>query len=235
MTALDFRWAAALMERRRARYEQYSPRFWRPARDATDAHAKFMMSVAARDGAVARRSEHGFVLTYPHGGRCFVDDFAVEADDQWHAEGRCLLLAAWAVAESTEQSIMRVVTARQDAPKRTMLIDLGLKVTARWWVKELEPARSPPAFGPINVSGTDALLVPAPPVYDPGGPVCLLGDLDAAQAARVSAAAAEVGAVLVVIQRDRSPDEAPAAEPELERAGFHNPSEFFEGEPTQRN
>jgi hypothetical protein len=120
-----------------------------------------------------------------------------------------------------------VVTARQDLPKRELLEDLGLIVTARWWVKELAPAESASVYGEVDLGSATGLFVPAPPVYDPGGPVCLLGDIDASLAGDLAEEAERQGAVLAVI--DRSPQTAATNEPALERHGFHNPSEFFEG------
>ena len=52
--------------------------------------------------------------------RCFVDDFAVEEDEQWATEGKELLPPASAEL-SSDQSLVRVVTARQDVPKRDLL------------------------------------------------------------------------------------------------------------------
>jgi len=232
MRAEDFAWAASLMEQRRARYARYSPVFWRPAEGAADAHGQFMEATAGRDGAVALRTEHGFVLSYPHEGRCFVDDFAVERDELWATEGRELLVAIWSAARSMDQSVLRAVTARRDTPKVAMLAGAGLMVTARWWVKELTPAGAVTTFGLVTMADVEALVMPAPPVYDPGGPVCLLGNVDASRAIEAAVAAAECGAVLAIVQRDGSSEKAPASEPELEAAGFHNPSEFYEGVPS---
>ncbi|MBI2703934.1 MAG: hypothetical protein HYX32_01390 [Actinobacteria bacterium] len=229
MHADDFDWAATLMQQRRERYAEFSPVFWRPAANITAGHAQFMRSTAAREGAVAIRTDAGFALSYPHEGRCFVDDFAVDGDDRWAVDGRELLLAVWSAARSSQQQVLRVVTARRDEPKRSMMIALGLEVGARWWVKELSPAGDASTWGPVTVGDVDALIGPAPPVYDPGGPVCLLGDVDPSRAGQAADAAAELGAVLAVVQREFNPVES---EPVLEAAGFHNPSEFYEGDPS---
>jgi hypothetical protein len=68
-------------------------------------------------------------------------------------------------------------------------------------------------------------------VYDPGGPVCLLGDVESEHAEAAAVAAGHHGAVLAVVQRGSGASAAPAWDPVLEAAGFHNPSEFYEGEP----
>ena len=227
----DFIWAAQLMERRRARYAEFSPVFWKPAERVTDAHAQFMRATAAREDAVALRTDHGFVVSYLHEGRCFIDDFAVDDDERWATDGQTLLLSAWKTARSPSQPTLRAVTAREDAPKREMLAGLSLIVTARWWVKELTPTGKASTWGPVVLADVPALIIPAPPVYDPGGPVCLLGDIDASRASIAADAAAEHGVVLAIVQRECSPAEAPDSEPQLEAGGFHNPSEFYEGSP----
>jgi hypothetical protein len=227
----DFDWAAELLDRRRREYEAYSPVFWRPAQGITAAHAAFLRTTAARPDAVALRTDGGFAVSIAHEGRCFVDDFAVEEPQLWATEGRDLLLATWAAARSDEQATLRVVTAHRDEPKRDLLLGLGLAVAARWWVKELAPTSTPSAWGPVTLEGVPGLVMPAPPVYDPGGPVCLLGDVASEQAGAVAEAAAALGAVLAIVQREAVTSSVPAEDPALEEAGFHNPSEFYEGEP----
>ncbi len=228
----DFDWAASLMERRRQEYVEYSPVFWRPAKGVASAHADHLRVAAARPGAVAVRTDRGFALSAPSGGRCFVDDLAVETPDLWSTDGRELVCSIWRAARSEEQRTVRVVTARRDEPKRQLLSDLGLVVAARWWVKELEPDGESATWGPVQLGGVEALVMPAPPVYDPGGPVCLLGDLASERAGAAATAAAGVGAVLAIVTRDGSPVVPPASDPELEGAGFHNASEFYEGIPS---
>ncbi len=223
----DFAWAATLMARRRQEYAAYSPVFWRPAHGVEAHHARFLGAAAAEEGAVAVRTDRGFAIGQVRGGALLVDDFTVEAPDLWPTEGR-QLLEECAAAARRHGLALRVVTARRDVPKRTLLQRSGLVAVARWWVKELAPIGPAAAWGPVRVADVDALLVPAPPVYDPGGPVCLLGDLDPELAPAASEEAAALGAVLAVVQRDRSPDEAPAEEPQLAAAGFHNPSAFYE-------
>jgi hypothetical protein len=223
----DFGWASALMEERRRRYEQYSPVFWRPAEGATAGHEQFLRELATREGTVARRTDHGFVVAVPRSDRFEVDDFAVDADERWATDGQALLLAT-SGAGGVPDGRVRVVTARDDRPKTGMLAAAGLVATARWWVRELSPGSASPAWGPVDLDGISALMVPAPPVY---GPVALLGDAGPAVAVRAAESAADRGAVLAVVQRDRSPEPAPASEPELEAAGFHNASALYEGTP----
>jgi hypothetical protein len=229
MTADDFLWAAKLMESRRERQAGYSPVFWRPARGVVDSHAQFLRFAGTRPDALALRTARGFIIASPQDGRCFVDDFAVEDDALWASDGKALLLAAWRGRRTA--NALRVVTARRDEPKRRMLIELGLKPHARWWVKELTPSGAPAPYGAIRLGDVQAQLVRAPPVYDPGGPVCLLGDLDPGKAASAAERAGAAGAVLAILQRDGGDAPVAEREPALEAAGYHNPAEFYQGRP----
>jgi hypothetical protein len=226
----DFGWAAELMEKRRSIYEKYSPIFCRPAAGIADLHGQFLASVAKRPGSVALPSDHGFVLSSAAAGHCLVDDFAVEGNDYWPNEGRRLLLADWQVARSAEQGTLRVVTARLDQPQaghaagpRTLR---GGKVVGKGADAD-RGSDSPRSNRARRTAGADD---PAPPVYDPGGPVCLLGDVESEAVSELLSALRETDAVLAVVQREKA-GEAPVEEPELERLGFHNPSEFYQGDP----
>ena len=64
-----------------------------------------------------------------------------------------------------------------------MLGRLSLELAAQWWVREVQPA-----------------LGPAPPVYDPGGPVLHVDDLDDdADLTAVERESAMMGAVLLIV------------------------------------
>lgn len=181
--------------------------------------------------AVGVRSERGFLVAAIGSGRYDVDDFAVQSDEAWDVDGPLLLEALAELGTAGRPTRVRVVTARQDIAKRRMLSDLGLTAVARWWVRPLRPSR-PAAIrvAEVELAGVTAVLVPAPPVYAPGGPVCILGDIASELAERAAAAAEAAGAVLAVVTRDTAPDPAPEDEPVLAAAGFDNVSEFFEGD-----
>ncbi len=230
MRADDFEWAAGVMDRRRAAYERFAPVFWKPAGDVSVQHAAFMRSQVDAGSAVGLRSEAGFVLAAIREDHYDVDDFAVEPDTEWSTEGRRLLQSVPEFGPLARSSRVRVVTARQDVAKRQMLEALRLTPVARWWVKELRPAQAAEAtFAQVMLADVTAMFVPAPPVYVPGGPVCILGDIEARAAARAAHEAEAQGAVLAVVTRSASPAEPPEEEPLLSAEGFDNVSVFFEG------
>jgi hypothetical protein len=223
----DFRWAADLMERRRQRYAPHAPVFWRPRPGVTALHAKHLRSLAHIEGASSIRSERGFVIAVPHGDHYFIDDFAVESDDLWPNEGSDLLKAVWTSIRHLTSRI-RVVAGRHDYLKKSLLITLGMSVRERWWVKVLVPTGGPVEMGTIRLGEAAAILMAAPPVYDPGGLVCFLQHSYGAHPDELCKRAAAMGAVLLVISKLGDGLPPPAIEPVLEATGFHNPSGFFE-------
>ena len=113
----------------------------------------------------------------PHEASWLMDDFYVAAPDWWRTAGGALLDSVAHAARSNRQNRLIVVSAERDEAKNAMLRDRGFRQAAQWWVRPLDPPQSPvPAEGellPMRVG-------PAPPVYDPGGPVALALDTDPA-------------------------------------------------------
>lgn len=195
----DLAWAADLMERRRQVYEAYSPVFWKPARGVTKVHAGFLATQLARDGVAAFRTEAGFIIAERRGVEAFVDDFAVEHDDLWLTEGLALLLAAWEALAGGAQAA-RVATAAADRPKVQMLTNASLRLDQQWWVKAVVPLQAPRGTGRLDLVGLSGLLGPAPPVYDPGGPVLLADQVSVeTQPEVIEQEAARAGAVLAIV------------------------------------
>lgn len=190
------------MERRRQEYARYSPVFWRPAPNVAGMHARFLTRLIQTDSNIALRTRGGFIICQHRGAEGFVDDFAVEDADLWDDDGAALLLAVASRLSAVGQvTALRVVTAHADQPKVSMLQGLSLCLAEQWWVRELHPGRSQAAApGRIDGQGFSGLLGPAPPVYDPGGPV-LLADRadDNAEVAVIEREATVLGAVLAII------------------------------------
>lgn len=196
----DLAWVAELMERRRQLYEAYSPVFWKPARGVTTMHAGFLATKLESEGTVALRTEAGFIVAERRGVEAFVDDFAVEHDELWLTEGLALLLAAWEALEAGGAEAARVVSAAGDRRKVQMLTNASLRLDQQWWVKPVVPFATAPDPGRVDLAGVSGLLGPAPPVYDPGGLVLLVDQVQVETDAEVvEQTAARAGAVLVVV------------------------------------
>jgi hypothetical protein len=214
MTSDDAAWAAGLMERRRLVYAAYSPVFWRPRPGVTGLHARFLGRQIGSPGYLALRTDHGFLIGQRRGQEGFVDDFAVDATASWDGDAAALLLAA-----------------------------LSLELAEQWWVRELSPGEHEPqggqvaTAGPVTGTGFSGLLGPAPPVYDPGGPVLLVGELAAgagladADLAGVEREAAGMGAVLLIVPA--SPASARASVI-ARRPGWTVASDWYLGRPGAR-
>ena len=146
------------------------------------------------------------------------------------SDGRRLLLAAWSRLRERGAEGLRVVTARRDGAKVAMLESLGLTVGESWWVRASDaPVSSAPAFGPISADGIEALVIPAPPVYDPGGPVLLVMSLVSPQdVGKVPDFAAAHGAVLAIVPS--TPTKSEIADT-ARAAGFDETSRYYVGQP----
>lgn len=218
----DLDWVAELTRRRRERLAHHAPRFWRPAADAVERHTAFLARLVADPGAVTLRTEHGYLVGVERAGRLVVDDMVVDPAEHWAGEGVALLERARAVAP------LRLVVPAHETERLDAALDLGLEPAEVWWHRDLEPptglnvVSEDPA---ITVAGAVAQLVPAPPVYDPGGPVLLVTSVESADAlTRVQQSAARRGATVAVVTQDPA-DTATAAL--LADGGFVVTTYFF--------
>ncbi|MGI9093268.1 MAG: hypothetical protein ACR2FF_07485 [Mycobacteriales bacterium] len=228
MIGADCVWAAGLMQRRRETYASYAPVFWRPADDATPLHMRFLQRQIARDDVVGLRTGHGFVIGQRHGDDGLVDDFAVDADERWLDDGRRLLNSAWRSLREKGAGSLRVVSAERDLGKNALLDSVGLSLAEQWWVKTVTPTDHFERGGAVDGDGFSAHLGPAPPVYDPGGPVLLLRRIDPeVPLAALEHRAAAWGAVLTIVPE---PAGDPRAE-ELRASGYAVASQWFLGVP----
>ncbi len=110
-----------------------------------------------------------------------------------------------------------------------MLAALSLELAEQWWVRELRPAVADTPAGPVTGTGFSGLLGPAPPVYDPGGPVLLLRDLTSdADLAAVEREAAGMGAVLLIVPAAPGSERAEAIG---KRPGWTVASDWYLGRP----
>ncbi len=218
------------MEDRRRLYATYSPVFWHPAGGVTGLHARFLGRQIASDTNVGLRTDHGFIIGQLRGTEGFVDDFAIDADGTWSDDGAVLLMATWDRLGAAGANVLRVVTARADDAKVQMLRNLSLALVEEWWVKPLVAAGPAAASGQVEGTGFSGHFGPAPPVYDPGGPVLLADRVDAgADLGVVEHEAAAMGAVLVVVPTPPGSDRIG----QLEERGWSVASQWYLGQPTR--
>lgn len=228
--------AALLADEKRREYERYSPVFWKPATDALNRHQPWLARCLADDGYTsfaARRSDSlvGIALAAHTVGpppfradpeaSWLVDDFFVESPGLWEPVGAELLGAIENEARSQGAFRVVVLSARRDEPKRAMLSSIGYERGASWWVHPVEPNVGQPP----KLRDTDAVVGPAPPVYEPGGLTALALEMrDPADVPTFGHWASASNAVLAIVP-------ARSSNPELERAledgGYRPASDWF--------
>ena len=144
------------------------------------------------------RTEHGYVLVVDRGDHRLVDDMVVSLDERWAGEGVELLRAVL-----TAPGRVRFVAPVAEPARTAAARSLGLVVAETWWHRDLpDPVSVTGAASQIDVAGATGRLVPAPPVYDPGGPVLLVTRADSARAlAAIEAAGSARGATVSVVSQ----------------------------------
>eukprot|EP01032_Pedospumella_encystans_P034647 gene34647-39174_t len=122
---------------------------------------------------------------------------AVEPAEHWASEGVALLRHASALGP------IRFVVPGFESERLDAALDLGLEPDDIWWHRDLEPFTGLNVVSEhksVSVEGAEGRLVPAPPVYDPGGPVLLVTSVVSPEALRrVEQSAARRGARVSVV------------------------------------
>ena len=103
-----------------------------------------------------------------------------------------------------------------------------LHLQSSWWHDTIERIRPPAEGRDLRVEGATASLVPAPRIYDPGGPVLLLTEIrDLTRALPAARAEAQRLGIPVVVADQPHSDTALAGA--LQDAGYHRHCGFFDG------
>ncbi|WP_341927140.1 hypothetical protein [Nocardioides psychrotolerans] len=222
LTQADLDWAVDLTRTRRERLEGHAPRFWRAAADATERHRAFLSHLIDDAATLSVRSEHGFLIGMNPGPYLLVDDMAVEPAEHWASEGVALLRHASALGP------IRFVVPGFESERLDAALDLGLEPDDIWWHRDLEPFTGLNVVSEdksVSVEGAEGRLVPAPPVYDPGGPVLLVTSVVSPEALRrVEQSAARRGARVSVVPQ---PPADTALATLLNHAGYTLTTFFF--------
>lgn len=224
LTSADLAWVVELASARRADIESFAPRFWKPAQDASRTHAAFLGSLIAEPDVLSIRTDHGFLFGRPRSGALVVDDMATEDDAFWSLDGEELLRSAG------QGGRLRLVCPVPETLKASAATAVGLSVAESWWHRDLPHVLSSPPDSEelgVRVDGAVGRLVPAPPVYAPGGPVLLVASLTDPNALSViEDEAARRGAPVSVVSQ--KPDDDRLAEL-LTSAGYKRTTDYYEG------
>lgn len=199
----DLDWVVEITRARREALAPHAPRFWNPAADATERHRTYLQHLIEQPDTSGVRTENGYLLALDRGDHVVVDDFVVTHEEHWPTEGLALLKHA-----RQRPGRLRVVVPVAEAARLEAAQAVGLAPVETWWHRDLEDASVTPGEHPdIEVEGARGRLVPAPPIYDPGGPVLLVTELESTDAlARIEEVAASRGARVAVVTTARSAD-----------------------------
>ena len=217
LTAADLGWVVELTRRRREALEPHAPRFWRSAPDATARHRAFLAELIDDPGILGVRTGHGYLIALDRGEHVLVDDMVVTPEVHWPTEGLALLRHV-----QERYPALRLVVPAFEVARLDAAYAAGLAPVETWWHRDLEPVAAGADVGDeIEVPGARGRLVSAPPVYDPGGSVLRVTEVDSPEAlVRIERAAAARGAGVSVVSWP------PGAEP-LDAQGYTLTTYFF--------
>jgi hypothetical protein len=155
-------------------------------------------------------------------GLLLVDDAAAERVDQWATEGAALF------RRLIGESRVRFVCPIPEPDRAALAVELGLKCAETWWHRDL--VERPSEFQndeSLQVPGARGRLIPAPPVYAPGGPVLLVTEFhDRRALAELEQDAANHGAAVSVVMQ--APEDG-GREELLLTIGYLRTCDFYEG------
>jgi hypothetical protein len=204
---LDLDWVVEVTRARREALAPHAPRFWRPAVDATERHRDHLGHLIEDPATLGMRTEHGYLLALDRGDHLLVDDFVVTADEHWPTEGVALLEHV-----RLRPGRLRVVVPAAERARLEAVQEVGLARVETWWHRDLDGVEATASAegdegAEVAVDGARGVLRPAPPVYDPGGHVLLVTELESTDAlARIEEVAAARGARVSVVSTARSAD-----------------------------
>lgn len=222
----DLDWVASLARQRRESLARQAPRFWNPAPDASHTHRAFLSHLITQRETLAVRNAHGYLIAIPGDSVWTVDDAEVSAAGRWMTDGVQLLEHARQFCGGLRFVVPVAETHRMDAARH-----VGLEAVEQWWHRDLpirgitdDRANEGPA---ITADGAAGQLVPAPAIYDPGGPVLLVTEVHSAESLdRLESEAIRCGAAVSVVSQE--PADATLAAL-LSKSGYVLTTAFCEG------
>jgi|SRR5579862_2046667 len=126
----------SLAEKRRHRYEQYQPVFWRAASISIEAVAPWLTGQIEAEENIAlvhetRRGIDGYLIAM----RDYIDDFDVANVERWPTIGAALLAEASRLAVDKGPENFLIVCAHLDQYKRATIAELGFELITNWYVR----------------------------------------------------------------------------------------------------
>jgi hypothetical protein len=222
---------ASITREHRHQLAVWSPQWWRTAEGADELHPLWLGHLIDSDAANVRvvvidEDICATAIANPQAQRWFIDDVAVTDDSLWPT------VAAALVTGIPERPAI-TCSAAADRPRIDTLEAAGFDHVSSYWIKPTEPGPAPTGplirhgdlpeppphsfGGPFDPEAAGALAFstgagtvigspssPAPPVYDPGGPVTVVdrlfgNDLDELTTTALAAAAARGDVLLAVV------------------------------------
>jgi hypothetical protein len=171
--AADLDWAVGVLGKRRTSLVAFAPVFWRPANNALERHRDYLQQLLSQDGARAFRTDDALLVANPESGRWLVDDLYVP-ESGWGSSAQDLWNGLDVVAHERP---VRFVCPTYERDRSDFARAAGLTVSESWWLRELPESGGGSAGAQLDLAGTRAVTVAAPPVYDPGGPVLFIPSL----------------------------------------------------------
>lgn len=222
----DIAWAVERLRDRRSGLAPFAPVLWRPALHAAQLHEEYMTYLLGDGGAVGFRTDTELMIAQRSGPGWVIDDVAIH-EGAWTDDGEEL----WRALSSEISERTRVVCPVPDPALLRFMQLKGLRRVESWWHWNTPLAESAATRVEPSAPGGSARLVRAPPIYDPGGPILFLSDVEDGKSALVAARqqAREVGAPVVVVNQPVADAALHAA---LESTGFVRHCDFLEGDPT---
>ena len=221
----DLDWIVGRLAQRRAALASHAPVYWRQAADAAQAHRRHLGYALSGGGGVGFRTDDALLIAAPRRDDRWIIDDAVVPDGEWATTGQLL----WdALRGEIARSPVRFVCPVPEPGRAGFARTRGLRLQSSWWHDAIEQVRPPAEGHDLHVEGATASLVPAPRVYDPGGPVVFLTEIrDVARALPAARAEAQrLGSPVVVADQPQGDTALAGA---LEDAGYHRHCDFFDG------
>lgn len=229
-TITDLDAIASVTRKHRHQLAAWSPQWWRTAEGADDLHPLWLGHLINSDAGTVRvvvfdGDIRATAIANRQAEHWFIDDVAVSDNSLWPT------VAAALVTGIPERPAI-TCSAAADRPRVDALDAAGFDHVSSYWIRPTEPgpettgpfsdgdgpAPPPHSFGgPFDPRATGALAFsidagtvvgspssPAPPVYDPGGPVTVVdrlfgNDLDELITATLAATAARGDVLLAVV------------------------------------